>query len=106
MSAFDADVERDQRGGEGLAGQAEFEQRAGEAHAVDQAEEEDDDRPPRVEPLREQVLECDEGDRERDGRLDDRRGQPDDAVHREAERDRMRDRERGDLPQQRPDARA
>ena len=74
MSELDADVEGEEGGDEFGARETDLAEDAGEAHSVEEAEAEDDQRPPGVEPVGEDVFDGDVDDGEGDEGLDDGRG--------------------------------
>ena len=92
---LEADVELQQRPDELRGRQIQFGQHAGEAEAVDQAEEEGDDDATATKD-RPQIVERGEHDRDGDRRLDERWRQRHPFHRGERERDRVRERERGD----------
>src|SRR6185295_6741693 len=99
VAGFDADGEGGEAGHELTAWEAGFVEGGGDAHAVDEAEDEGGCDAPRADLLRDEVLDSDEGDGGGDGGFDDARAQADDVEGREGEGDGVGDGEGGDLPE-------
>src|SRR6516165_5697778 len=105
LTDFHADIETEQRERNIALGQADVDQRAGEAKAVQQAEGKGDDPwPPRGQAWlaapQSYDLASEQDDAQRDRGLDRRSRYVHDPEGRQAQSDRMSERERGDGPQE------
>src|SRR5215813_4625299 len=96
LAGLDAEIKPDQSRHQPAGRQTDFGQRAGEAEAMHQAEQEAHQPAPRYRPLHGEVLEGNVSDRQGDHRLDQLRRQGGDAEHRQRQGQAMRHREGGD----------